>query len=116
MATPTSRTLELLRDEGYLAQVVEQWIPHSRTRRDLFGFIDIVAISEDQGTIGVQATSTGNINARIAKILALPESQVWLRSGNKILVIGWKKYAKAVDRKFYRPTLRQLTLEDFTNE
>ena len=114
MATPTSRTLEYLRNEGYIAQVVEMWIPHSRTRRDLFGFIDIVAIAEGE-TIGVQATSTGNMGARVKKILDLPESRLWLDAGNKILVIGFKKYKKAVDRKFYRPTLRWVTGDDYAD-
>ena len=104
--------MEYLRDLGYVAQVVEMWIPHSRTRRDLFGFIDIVAIAEGE-TIGVQATSTGNMNARVKKILDLPESKLWLDAGNRIMVIGWKRYAKAVDRKFYRPTLRWLTRDDY---
>ena len=28
---------------------------------------------------------------------------------------SWKKYKKAVDRKFYRPTIKELKLEDFTH-
>lgn len=116
MSSPTSRTLELLRDQGCVAQVVEYWVPHSRTRRDLFGFIDIVALHPDLGTIGVQATSTGNVNARIKKILEIPEATLWLRAGNKILVAGWKRYKKPVDRKYWRPTLKEITLDDFDGE
>lgn len=112
MSSPTSRTLELLRDEGYLCEVVEKWNQWSKNRQDLFNFIDILAVGNGK-TIGVQATSTGNMNARVKKILALPESREWLKAGNLIMVIGWKKYKKAVNRKFYRETIRWITEEDY---
>jgi hypothetical protein len=42
--TPTGRSLTLMRRSGYLAAVVETWIPHVNRRRDLFGLFDVLAV------------------------------------------------------------------------
>lgn len=42
--SPTARALKECRSRGWIAQVVEQTIPHVFIKRDLFGCIDIVAI------------------------------------------------------------------------
>ena len=39
--TPTARSLNRLRADGWLAQVVERWNAHAMIRQDLFGFIDV---------------------------------------------------------------------------
>lgn len=95
MSSPTSRTLALLRDKcGYAAEVVEKWNPHSKTRKDLFNFIDIVAVrpeGELSGCIlGVQATSASNMSARKKKCQEQPSFGAWNDSARTI-VIGWKK-------------------------
>jgi hypothetical protein len=47
MATsPTQLSLAWLKKEGYLAEVVEKWIPGANIRKDLWGWCDIVALSE----------------------------------------------------------------------
>ena len=44
-ASPTARTLALLRREGWAqSQVVETWNPHARRRVDLLGWMDIMGI------------------------------------------------------------------------
>lgn len=45
--TPTARTLKYLRKANHEAGGVEKWNPHSKTRHDLFGVFDIVAITDD---------------------------------------------------------------------
>lgn len=120
MSSPTSRTLAYFRDLGYTADIAEYHNTFSNKKKDLFGFIDIVAIGDGE-TIGIQATSTGNVNARIKKItqgseddLGIPKRALeWLNSGNLICVIGWKRYKKPVNRKLWRPTIKWLTKEDF---
>lgn len=93
--------------------MVEHWNPHARIRQDLFGFIDIIAIDGDD-TLAIQATSTGNINSRVEKILANDIARDWLDGPHRrIIVIGWKKYKKAIDRKHWRPTFREITRRDF---
>ena len=92
MASPTARTLERLRKEGYTCQVVEKWQAFSKRRIDLFGVIDIVGILPGKvGVLGIQATSRGNVNARIAKSLAEPKLLTWLQAKNEFEVWGWGK-------------------------
>jgi hypothetical protein len=113
VSSPTQRTLDHYRGLNYDIQVTERWCPHSRKRKDLFNFIDLLAIDDDE-TLAIQATSTGNMSARVKKILGLPAAWRWLQvPDRKIVVIGWKKYAKPVNRKFWRPTIRHLTTEDW---
>ena len=91
MASPTSRTLEQLRGEGWDADVVERWVPHTRTRRDLLGVIDIVAVHEGAGILGVQATSGANMGSRIRKIQDSPRARTWLAAGGRLQVWGWRQ-------------------------
>jgi hypothetical protein len=65
--SPTQLTLKWLRDEGYLAEVVEKWLPGINVRKDLWGWCDIVAI-RDEETVAVQCTSWDNISSRVRKI------------------------------------------------
>jgi hypothetical protein len=43
MSSPTARSLELLRELGYTAKVVEHWNQYAKIRQDLFG-VDILAL------------------------------------------------------------------------
>jgi len=114
MSSPTSRTLQYLRDDGMLAGVVEKWIPKVKQRVDLFGFIDIVAIRPGKdGCLGVQATSRSNVAARRTKILGLNPARVWLQTGNRIWIVGWSKKGAKGKRKLWTPSVSVVTLEDF---
>lgn len=91
-ASPTQNTLAELRKRGYRAEVVERWNPHARVRNDLFGFVDVLAIGPS-GTLAVQATSYGNMSARVRKITeqctdALADVRA---AGWAIEVWGWRK-------------------------
>ena len=44
--SPTGRTLKFLRAGGFLAAVVETWIPKLERRRDLFGGFDVIGLKE----------------------------------------------------------------------
>jgi carbonic anhydrase len=102
--SPTQRTLALLREDGYLAAVVEHWNPHARVRQDLFGIIDVVAVG-NRSTIGVQATSYSNVSARVAKLRDSDTIGRLREAGWSIFVHGWKK-----DRKSGRWEVRQVDL------
>ena len=67
MVSPTQRSLQELRDRGYSAWVVEHYNSFTYQRKDLFGFIDILAIKKGE-TLAVQTTSRGNIQARIKRL------------------------------------------------
>ena len=57
---------------GWLAEVVEHWLPHAQRRKDLFGVFDILALSPEGESYYVQTTGGkgGNHSARRLKILA----------------------------------------------
>jgi len=111
--TPTARSLAELRKQGYLAQVVEKWIPQARRRQDLFGCIDIVAIKSDlNGVLGVQTTTMVHMSERVKKMILEPSMRVWLQSGNELEVHGWRKMGKKGKRKFWQVETRRIYLSD----
>lgn len=111
--SPTQRSLGLLRDRGYAAQVVEKFVTWTQQRIDLFHFIDICAIKEDErGVVGVQTTSGAHTTERIKKIKTIPEAKIWLLAGNRILVHGWRKLKTRKDNKWWQVDEREITIED----
>ena len=99
--SPTQRSLKALRERGYTAAVTEHWNAYSKVRQDLFGFIDILAISGDI-TLAVQTTSSTNVAARVAKILANPKAKAWCDTLNRQLVVhGWSKKGPRGKRKLW---------------
>jgi hypothetical protein len=91
--TTTQRSLAHLRADGYIAAVVEHWNQFAGIRQDLFGFADIIAFHPVRpGTLLVQTTVTGSINARIKKIQALETAKNWIHRPDRLLVVhGWSK-------------------------
>ena len=89
-SSPTQRSLALLRDRGYLAEVTERWNSWARCRQDLFGWVDILALGEGQ-TLAVQTTSRANIAARAKKIAESPALPEAIRANWRIEVHGWDK-------------------------
>jgi len=108
--TPTGRSLALLREMGYEAEVVERWNRFSKTRHDLFGCIDIVACHPDFGILGVQATTTSNAAAREKKSLAEPRLLTWLQAGGRFSVHGWAKRGAKGQRKLWTLSERKIDL------
>lgn len=88
--SPTQRTLAIMRERGYLCGVVEKWNPHARIRQDLYGFIDVLCVKENE-VVGVQATSLANVSARITKISEHENIGPVRKAGIRILVHGWGK-------------------------
>lgn len=91
-ASPTARTLDALRKDGWLAWVVEKWIPRARQRSDLFGFIDILALRNGE-VLAVQATSRSNVSSRVHKIADHANVAAVRAAGWRIEVWGWGKMA-----------------------
>jgi hypothetical protein len=88
--TPTQRTLKKLRDDGWIAEVVERWVPGANIRKDLFGWIDIMALRDGQ-TLAVQCTSYSNMSARVKKIEESETIAEVRKAGWSVWVIGWRK-------------------------
>lgn len=107
--SPTARSLAKLRKEGWVAGVVEKWIPQTKMRKDLFGFIDIVAVRGGV-ILGVQATGgSGNGVKRMEKARAQPEFEAWVRAG-LFVVHEWNKQGAAGTRKLWR--CREIKVEE----
>jgi predicted RecB family endonuclease len=91
-ASPTSRTLDWLRKQGFLAAVVEKRVPFRNITQDLWGFVDILAVKDGE-TYGIQCTSGSNVASRVKKVAA-SEHLPRLREAEWVIwVIGWRKNA-----------------------
>lgn len=90
--TPTARTLQELRKRGYRCQVVEQTIPKTFIKRDLFGLVDVLAIRENE-TLAVQVTSGSNVAARLTKIAESEAIGDIRKAGWAFHIHGWRKAA-----------------------
>jgi hypothetical protein len=101
--SPTQRTLAECKKRGWIAQVVERFNSFTKRRHDLFGCIDIVAITPT-GIMGIQATSGTNHSSRIAKAEQEPQIAAWLGAGAQFEVWSWAKRGERGKRK--RWTLR----------
>lgn len=89
--TPTQRSLKKLRDDGWTVAITERWNPFAHIRQDLFGFIDLLALSPGRGILAVQTTSGANVAARIDKIKAEPKAAIFKACGGSVVVHGWRK-------------------------
>lgn len=112
-ASPTSRSLQKLRKDGWVAGVVEKRIPGMFVTQDFLGGIDIVAASPSGGILGVQTTSNDNLAARRSKLLAEPRMRTWLLAGGKLVVHGWSKKGARGKRKLWECREVELLLSDF---
>lgn len=91
-ASPTSRSLKLLRDRGYVAAVVEQTVPKTFIKRDLFGLWDILAVHPDTGEVlAVQTTSASHVSHRLRKIEDHEHLPLVRSAGWTLHVHGWRK-------------------------
>jgi hypothetical protein len=98
--TPTQRTLAECRKRGWTAAVVEKWNPHARIRQDLFGCIDIVALTPE-GILGIQACAGSSHAARREKARQEPRLSAWLGAGARFSVWSWSKRGERGKRKLW---------------
>ena len=92
--SPTQKTLKYLKGFGYSAHVVEKWNPFAKIRQDMFGWVDVVAVSpEILGVLGVQTTTKKNMKARLDKALGNKALVAWVKAGGRLVIHGWHKKA-----------------------
>jgi hypothetical protein len=90
LVSHNARTIALYESRGYKCDIVESYNSFSRRKKDLFGIFDIVAIGNGE-TLGIQLTSKNNMSSRIKKITNSDFFAEIVRSGWRIIVIGWYK-------------------------
>ena len=81
-----------MREQGYLCEVVEKWNSFTKTRKDLWGWCDILAIRENE-ILAVQVTAAG-VSSRIKKIMESDTLPIVRKAGVRIEVHGWRKNVK----------------------
>lgn len=111
MASPTARSLALLRSEARVVSVCERWIAQARCRVDLWGFCDICGYRADEpGVTAYQVTTAAHLADRETKVRALPQVVEFLRAGNRIELHGWAKRGPRGKRKLWMVERRSVTL------
>lgn len=112
--TPTQRSLNKLRKEGWEVCIVEKWLPQAKRRIDAFGFGDILGFKyyshlkplfgnmiNYYSAVLFQTTSGSNFAARKKKILINPKAIGWLQCGNGICIHGWRKLKNKETGKYH---------------
>lgn len=113
MRSPTQRSLALLREQGYTVCVVEHFNAFAKIRKDLFGFIDIVALHpQKRGLLGIQTTTGSNLSARKKKAEAIPAYKLWINAGNAIQFHGWRKLKTGKKQRTWVPIIETTDLSD----
>jgi len=118
--SPTSRTLEYIRQQGWLVDKVEQFNPYAGKfgqRKDMFGFADLIALGEGD-IIAIQSCGQA-FSEHDKKIIedeeVYPNVIKWLESGGRLLLIGWRKIKKKRGGKqmVWSPRIKEYKLGDF---
>jgi hypothetical protein len=79
-----------------LIEKTERWNSFAYKHNDLFGFVDFLAVSPEQGTLALQVTTSSNRAARKKKILEhRKEVEILLQAGWRIAVLSWKKKGRS---------------------
>lgn len=87
----TVKSRQKLRDEGFsLVETVERWNSFARVKNDLFGIIDVLAVSNGV-TVAVQVTSRDNMSSRRKKISESPAFEELVEAGWRLELHGWYK-------------------------
>ena len=116
----TSRTLEYLRSQGWVADKVEQFNAYAGKfgqRKDMFGFGDIVAMGENS-IIAIQSCGQGyaDHDRKITEDEKVaPLALLWLQNGGRLLLVGWRKIKLKRGGKAMRwtPRIKEYSIEDF---
>ena len=116
----TSRTLEYIRSQGWVADKVEQFNPYAGKfgqRKDMFGFGDIVAMGENS-IIAIQSCGQAfsEHNRKITEDEKVaPFALKWVQSGGRLMLIGWRKILKKRGGKLrvWAPRIKEYHIEDF---
>jgi hypothetical protein len=101
--TPTQRTMAECRRRGWTAQIVEHRVPRVNVLRDLFGVIDVVALTNDEPPqlVGIQACSGVDHARRRDKVIAEPRAALWTRAGARLEIWSWSKRGDRGKRKLW---------------
>lgn len=109
-------TVAVPEDRGHKARLRDLLVKHKRNpgvRKDLFGFIDVVALTQE-GILGIQSTSRSNVGGRMLKIRTecVDQAAAWIQSGGRIEVWGWYKQKIQGERRLWHVKRRVVDESD----
>lgn len=114
--SPVQRTLEYLKKKNIRCQKVEYWNSFGNKRVDLFGIIDIIALTPD-GVLGIQVCGR-DFQEHIRKMTLshCEETQAWLQTpGTGLVLWSWRPLKKG-KRILYKPRVRRITEADLLED
>lgn len=110
MATPSERTVQLLRKLGWIVARVERDMARPAPdplhpgkvkmmywKADLFGLADYIAFGHNRVLL-IQCTNAGNHANHVTKISENPITKQWAANGQETVLFGWKPEAKTQPR------------------
>jgi len=124
MSKPTQLTLRDNRAMGRLIEICERWqinpkVPGGGYRKDLFGFLDMIALDPDEGIIGIQSCGqsfAAHLKTMVDSEMVTPNVIKWLTSPSKpkLELWGWRKLKLKRGGKALRwcPRIKVITMED----
>ncbi len=104
------RSLEWLRKEQIIYSV-SSWYGIDRKRHDLMGVFDYVGFKPEGSeiiTLGIQICGQ-DFQPHVRKINASILAKLWVKSGNGILLIGWRELKKGWQPRFQNWSRGDLT-------
>ena len=108
------RTMEALKARGIRAAKAEYYNHHARRNVDLFGIIDIVALTP-RGIMGIQVCGT-DFQEHMHKMTFShqEETRDWLEAGGLLCIWSWRKLKLRRGSKAtrWKPRIKELTLDD----
>lgn len=125
MSIATVKTLDLLRKNNFIPEMVERFVKAGRfgIRKDFLGIIDIIAIDISKKPaqfLGVQSTTLSQRKSHLKTLLEdqAENSKLWLSTGSRLQLICWRKLKrKNKDGKFskvytWEPKIDEIKIED----
>lgn len=107
----TAHALAECRKRGWDADKVEQRLPRCFITKDLFGCIDVLAMTEST-LLGIQVTAGEHHASRRTKAMAEPRLRRWLQLGGRFAIWSYDKRGAAGARKLYQLREEEITLQD----
>ena len=142
--TPTARSLDYCKRQGWTAGVVERWIGYGQqdgeaatdrkgrpgVRVDFLGCIDLIVLPSGgktivigpdcegvvNGILGVQCCAGSGHAAHVTKAKAEPRLRDWLQAGGRYEVWSWRKAAKRVNGRLWQLRREAITLADLPEQ
>lgn len=87
-----NRTVKWLREKGCIAENVEKYSSYTKRRRDLFNFIDVIAVDPEYGVIGIQVCRSTDFQQHVRKLKNVVNDNLltWLKHAD-VQLWGWRK-------------------------